>query len=140
MRKLILHLSLESSVLLKHVTYSIQHFQIAPLAAKGAMCIFYTFEKNAFKDLQPPKKSGLQYKCLMLILKIVYECIVSNETSLKQFSLEIKSYSPFLEIALFTVQQILNFFGMKRCHMSHSTFCNQWNLGHVLIEKVLFDK
>ena len=76
----------------------------------------------------------------MLILKIVYECIVSNETSLKQFSLEIKSYSPFLEIALFTVQQILNFFGMKRCHMSHSTFCNQWNLGHVLIEKVLFDK
>ena len=24
--------------------------------------------------------------------------------------------------------------------MSHSTFCNQWNLGQVLIEKVLFDK
>ena len=24
--------------------------------------------------------------------------------------------------------------------MSHSTFCNQWNLGHELIEKVLFDK
>ena len=29
----------------------------------------------------------LQYKCLVLILKIVYECIVSNETSLKQISL-----------------------------------------------------
>ena len=27
----------------------------------------------------------------------------------------------------------------KICHMSHSTFCNQWNLGHVLIENVLFD-
>ena len=24
--------------------------------------------------------------------------------------------------------------------MSHSTFCNQWNLSHLLIEKVLFDK
>ena len=73
---------------------------------------FYTFEKkNVFKDLQPPEKSGLQYKCLMLILKIVYECMVSNETCLKQFSLEIKSYSPFLKIALFTVQQILNFLG-----------------------------
>ena len=24
--------------------------------------------------------------------------------------------------------------------MSHNTICNQWNLGHVLIEKVLFDK
>ena len=24
--------------------------------------------------------------------------------------------------------------------MSHSTFCNQWHLGHALIEKVLFDK
>ena len=68
------------------------------------MCIFHTFEKNAFKDLQPPEKSGLQYKCFVLILKIVYECIVSNETSLNQFSLKIKSYSTFLEIALFTVQ------------------------------------
>ena len=29
---------------------------------------------------------------------------------------------------------------MKMCYMSHSTFCYQWNLGHVLIEKVLFDK
>ena len=64
---------------------------IAPLIAEGAMCTFYTFEKYAFKDLQPPEKSGLQYKCLVLILKIVYTCIVSNETSLKQFSLEIKS-------------------------------------------------
>ena len=72
------------------------------------MCTFHAFEKNAFKDLQPPEKSGLQYKCLVLILKIVHECIVSNELSLKQFSLEIKSYSPFLEITLFTVQQILN--------------------------------
>ena len=63
------------------------------------MCNFHTFEKNAFKDLQPPEKSGLQYKCLVLILKIVYECIVSNETNLKQFSFEMKSYSPFLEIA-----------------------------------------
>ena len=84
---------------------------IAPLAAEGAMCIFHTFEKNAFKDLHPPEKSGLQYKCLVLILKIVYECKVSNETSLKQFSLEIKSYSPFLERALFTVQQIHNSLG-----------------------------
>ena len=62
-------------------------YDIAPLAAEGAMCIFHTFEKNAFKDLQLPEKSGLQYKCLVLILKIVYECIVSNETSLKQLSL-----------------------------------------------------
>ena len=51
------------------------------------MCIFHTFEKNAFKDLQPPEKSGLQFKCLVLMLKIVYECSVSNETSLKPFSL-----------------------------------------------------
>ena len=72
------------------------------------MCIFHTFEKNALKDLQPPEKSGLQYKCLVLMLKIVYACIVSNETILKQFCLEIKSYSPFFQIALFTVQQILN--------------------------------
>ena len=54
-----------------------------PLAAEGAMCTFYTFEKNAYKDLQPPEKSGLQYKCLVIILKIVYECIVSKETYLK---------------------------------------------------------
>ena len=27
------------------------------------MCTFHTFEKNAFKDLQPPEKSGLLYKC-----------------------------------------------------------------------------
>ena len=56
----------------------------------------------------------------MLILKIVYECIVSNETSLKQFSLEIKSYSPFLEIAFFTIQQILNSLGFKGviCHIA----------------------
>ena len=47
----------------------------------------------------------------MFGVDIVYEYIVSNETSLKQFSLEIKSYSPFLEIALFTVQQILNSLG-----------------------------
>ena len=59
------------------------------------MCTFHTFEKNAFKDLQPPEKSGLQYKRLVLILKIVYKCIVSNETSLEQLSLEIKSYYPF---------------------------------------------
>ena len=39
------------------------------------------------------------------------ECIVSIETSLKQISLEIKSYSPFLEITLFTVRQILNCLG-----------------------------
>ena len=75
------------------------------------MCTFHTFEKNAFKDLQPPEKSGLQYKCFVFILKKVYECIVSNETSLKQFSLEIKSYSPFLEITLFTARQILNSLG-----------------------------
>ena len=67
----------------------IRHLHIAPLAAEEAMCIFHTFEKNAFTDLQPPEKSGLQYKCLVLILKIVYE------TSLKQFSLEIKNFPPF---------------------------------------------
>ena len=75
------------------------------------MCTFHTFEKNAFKDLQPPEKSGLQYKCLVFVLKIVYGCIVSNETSLKQLSLKIKSYSPSLEITLFTVRQILNSLG-----------------------------
>ena len=75
------------------------------------MCTFHTFEKNAFKDLHPPEKSGLQYKCLVLILKIVHECTVSNETSSKQLSLEIKSYTPFMEITLFTVQQILNSLG-----------------------------
>ena len=48
-------------------------------------------EKNTFKDSQPPEKSGLQYKYLESILKIVYEWIGSNETSLEQFSLEIKS-------------------------------------------------
>ena len=72
------------------------------------MCTFHPFEKTAFKDLQPPEKSGLQYNCLVLISKIVHECIVSNETSLKQFSLEIKSYSPVLEMTLFTVRHILN--------------------------------
>ena len=51
----------------------------------------------------------LHYKCLVLILKIV--CISINETSLKQFSLEIKSNSPFLGMNLFTVQQILNSLG-----------------------------
>ena len=113
--------------------------QIAPLATEGAMCIFHTFERNAFKDLQPAeKKSGSQYKCSVLILKIVYECIVSNETSLKQLCLEIKSYCPFLEITLLTVNS--QFFGMERCYISHSTFCNKWNVGHALIEKVLFDK
>ena len=64
-----------------------------------------------FKDLQPPEKSGLQHKCLMLILKMVYECIVSNETSVKRFILEIKSYSPFLEMTPFTVRKIPNSLG-----------------------------
>ena len=67
--------------------------------------------KSVFKDLQPPEKSGLHNKCLVLILKAVYECIVSNEISLKQFSLEMKSYSPFLEMTPFTVRQILNSLG-----------------------------
>ena len=123
-----------SYLLRKYIPY------IAPLAAEGAMCIFHTFEKIAFKDLQPPEKSGLQYRCLVLILKKVYECMVSNETSLKQFSLEIKSYSPFFGDSSFYRTANSQFFGMKRCHMSHSTFFNQWNLGHVLIVKVLFDK
>ena len=61
-------------------------FDSALLATEGAMCTFHTFEKNTFTDSQPPEKPGLQYKCLVSILKIVYECIVSNETSLKQFS------------------------------------------------------
>ena len=54
--------------------------------------LFILLRKNTFKDLQPPENSGLQHKCLVLILKIVYECIVSNEISLKQVSYEIKSY------------------------------------------------
>ena len=84
----------------------------SPPKRQKVLCAFFILlRKNAFKDLQPPEKSGLHYKSLGLILKIVYECIVSNETSLKQLSLEIKSYSPFLEIALFTVQQILNSLG-----------------------------
>ena len=41
---------------------------LAPLAAGGAMYTFHTFEENMLKDLQPPEKSGLQYKCLVLIL------------------------------------------------------------------------
>ena len=85
------------------------------------MCTFHTFEKNAFKDLQPPEKSGLQYKCLMLILKIVYQCIVSK-TSLKQFSLEIKISSPFFGDNSFYRTANSHFFGMKRCYMSQSTF------------------
>ena len=61
--------------------------------------LFILLRKNTFKDLQP-EKSGLQYKSLVLILNVVYECIVSNETtcSFKQLRLEIKSYSLFLEI------------------------------------------
>ena len=87
------------------------NYKIAPLAAKCAMCTFHTFEKNTLIDYQPLEKSGLQYKFLVLILKIVYECIFSNETSLKQFSLEIKSYFPLLAMTLFTVWQILNSLG-----------------------------
>ena len=65
------------------------------------MCTFHSFEKKkTFKDLQLPEKSGLQYKSLVLILNIRYGCIVSNKTSFKQFSVEIMSYSPFLEITL----------------------------------------
>ena len=45
---------------------------------------FSYLEKNMFKDLQPPEKLGLQYKSLVLILKVVYECIVSFETSFKK--------------------------------------------------------
>ena len=53
-------------------------------------------------------ESILQYKCLVLILKIMNECIVSNDQmKQKQFSLEIKSYSPFWEMTLFTVRQTL---------------------------------
>ena len=72
----------------------------SPLATEGAKCTFYTFEKKTFKDLNPPEKSGMHYKSLVIILSIVYESIVSNETSLRQFSLDIKSYFPSLEITL----------------------------------------
>ena len=99
---------------------------------------FHTFEKK-LKDLQPPEKSGLQYKCLVVTLSIVYEGMNSSETSLKQFSLEIKMYYPLFEITLFYCTANSQFFWMKKCHMSHSTFCNQWNLSHVLIENVIFD-
>ena len=86
------------------------------------MCSIHAFEKSKFKDLQPPEKSGLQYKCLVLMLKIVYECIVSNETSLKQFSLEKKSYSPHCGYDSFYYTANLQFFGMKKCHMSQAPF------------------
>ena len=66
---------------------------IAPLAAEGAMCTFILLKKHTFKDLQPPAKSDLQYKCLVLISKIVYQCIVANETSFKQFTLKHYVYS-----------------------------------------------
>ena len=70
----------------------------------------------------------------------MYECIVSNETSLKQFSKKIKELFPLLgDNSLYSTANS-QLFGMKMCHMSHSTFCNQWKLEHVLIEKVLFDK
>ena len=93
-----------------------------PLSAEGAMCTFHTFEKNAFKDLQPPKNSGLQYKCLMLVLSIVYDGKVSSETSFKQFCLEIKSKFPLLEITLFAVWQILNSLGLKSCMCQIASF------------------
>ena len=54
----------------------------------------------------------------------------------KQFSLEIKSNPPFLEMTLFTANS--QFFGIKKCHMSHSTFCYKLSFSHVLIEKVQF--
>ena len=79
------------------------------------------------------------YKCLVLILKIVYECMDSSETSLKPFSLEIKSYSLLFGDNSF-YRTANSHFSMKKCHMSHSTFCIQWDLSRVLIEKVLFDK
>ena len=81
------------------------------------MCTFHTFEKNAFKDLQPPEKSGLQYKCLVFVLKIVYGLIVSNETSLKQLSLKIKNYSPLFGDNSFYCTANSQFFGTKRCQM-----------------------
>ena len=103
------------------------------------MCTFHTFEKNALKDLRPPEKSGLQYKCLMLILKIVYQCIVSNETSLKQFSLEIKISSPFFGDNSFYRTANSQFFWDEKVLYVTEHICIQWNSGHVLIEKVLFD-
>ena len=97
--------------------------------------LFILLRKTRLKiDLQPPEKSGLQYKSLVLILNIVYECIVSNETSFNQFGLEIKSYSPFWDNSFYRTANP-QFFGMKKFHMSHSTFCIQWNLSPVLIEK-----
>ena len=71
----------------------------------------------------------------MLILNIVYEGIVSNETSFKQFSLEIKSFPLFGDNSYYYTANS-QFCGMKKCHMSHSTFCNQWNLSHVLIRQI----
>ena len=53
------------------MTKHYEHDKFTALAAEGAMYTFHTFEKNAFKDLQPPEKSGLKYKCSVLILKIV---------------------------------------------------------------------
>ena len=54
-------------------------------------------------------------------------------TILKHFSLEIKSYSLLFGDNSFNRTANSQFFGMKVCHMSYSIFCNQWNLGHVLI-------
>ena len=45
---------------------------------------------------------------MLVLLKIVYECIVLNESSLKQFNLEVKSCFPFFEMTLLTLPQILN--------------------------------
>ena len=67
----------------------------------------------------------------------MYECIVSNKTSLNNLVKEL-----FLLFGDDSFYRTANsqFFGMKRCHMSRSIFCNQWNLIHVLIENLLFDK
>ena len=95
-------------------------YHIAPLAAKGAMCTFHAFDKNAIKDLQRPEKSGLQYKRVVMILGIGHECIVSNEPSFKQFSLVIKRYCPlFGDNSLYRTTNS-QFYGIKKCH-----FCNQ---------------
>ena len=53
-------------------------------------------------------------------IEIDYECIAAYETSFIQFSLKIKSHSPFLEITFFVVWQTLNSLGWKRviCHIA----------------------
>ena len=86
------------------------------------MCTYNTFEKTPFKDLQPPEKPGLQYKCLVWILKISYGCILSNETIFffkKKYFLN-KELFPLFGDDIFYQQKIFKSLGLKSviCHIA----------------------